>query len=77
MSLFKLHLWQGRTLWGMMLRDEQCLLDYLETRPEVDKDADRRHRHEHGLHARLVAGGHRRPRPGRSSASPASRATPS
>ena len=37
-SLFKLYLWQGRTLWGMMLRDEQCLIDYLETRPEVDKD---------------------------------------
>jgi dienelactone hydrolase len=36
-SLFKLYVWQGRTLWGMMLRDEQCLLDYLETRPEVDK----------------------------------------
>jgi dienelactone hydrolase len=36
LSLFKLHLWQGRTLWGMMLRDEQCLLDYLETRPELD-----------------------------------------
>jgi dienelactone hydrolase len=37
LSLFKLHLWQGRTLWGMMLRDEQCLLDYLETRPEIDR----------------------------------------
>jgi dienelactone hydrolase len=36
LSLFKLHLWQGRTLWGMMLRDEQCLIDYLETRPELD-----------------------------------------
>jgi dienelactone hydrolase len=36
-SLFKLYLWQGRTLWGMMLRDEQCLIDYLETRPEVDR----------------------------------------
>lgn len=36
LSLFKLHLWQGRTLWGMMLRDEQCLLDYLETRPALD-----------------------------------------
>jgi dienelactone hydrolase len=36
-SLFKLYLWQGRTLWGMMVREEQCLLDYLETRPEVDK----------------------------------------
>jgi hypothetical protein len=31
-----LHLWQGRTLWGMMLRDEQCLVDYLQTRPELD-----------------------------------------
>ena len=38
LSLFKLHLWQGRTLWGMMLRDEQCLLDYLDTRPELDKN---------------------------------------
>jgi hypothetical protein len=36
-SLFNLYLWQGRTLWGMMLLDEQCLLDYLETRPEVEK----------------------------------------
>lgn len=36
LELFKRHLWQGRTLWGMMLRDEQCLLDYLATRPEVD-----------------------------------------
>ena len=36
LNLFKLHLWQGRTLWGMMLRDEQCLLDYLETRSELD-----------------------------------------
>jgi dienelactone hydrolase len=36
-SLFKLCLWQGRTLWGMMLRDEQCLIDYLGTRPEIDK----------------------------------------
>lgn len=38
MSLFKLHLWQGRTLWGLMVRDEQCLLDYLETRPELDRN---------------------------------------
>src|SRR6185369_14009979 len=38
LSLFKLHLWQGRCLWGMMIRDEQCLLDYLETRPEIDKN---------------------------------------
>jgi dienelactone hydrolase len=38
LSLFKLYLWQGRSLWGMMLREEQCLLDYLQTRPEVDRD---------------------------------------
>lgn len=37
LTLFKLNLWLGRTLWGMMLRDEQCLIDYLETRPEVDR----------------------------------------
>lgn len=37
-SQFKLHNWLGRTLWGLMLRDEQMLLDYLETRPEVDAD---------------------------------------
>lgn len=37
MSLFKLYLWQGRCLWGMMLREEQCLIDYLETRPELDR----------------------------------------
>ncbi len=36
MSLFKLNLWLGRTLWGMMLRDEQIALDYLISRPEVD-----------------------------------------
>jgi dienelactone hydrolase len=36
LSLFKLYLLQGRCLWGMMLREEQCLIDYLETRPEVD-----------------------------------------
>lgn len=36
MSLFKLNLWFGRTLWGMQLRDEQIALDYLMTRPEID-----------------------------------------
>src|SRR5262249_22705981 len=35
-SLFKYYLLVGRSLWGMMVRDQQCLLDYLETRPEVD-----------------------------------------
>ena len=36
LSLFKMNLWLGRTLWGMMLRDEQIALDYLASRPEVD-----------------------------------------
>jgi dienelactone hydrolase len=36
MSLSKLFLWQGRTLWGMMVRDDQVALDYLAARPEVD-----------------------------------------
>ncbi len=35
-SLFKYHLLMGRCLWGMMVRDQQCVIDYLETRPEVD-----------------------------------------
>jgi dienelactone hydrolase/lysophospholipase L1-like esterase len=35
-SLFKFHLWHGRTLWGMFVRDDQVALDYLCTRPEVD-----------------------------------------
>ena len=64
MSLFKLNLWLGRTLWGMMLRDEQIALDYLASRPEVDPAAHRRAGHEHGQYARLVAGGHRRPHQG-------------
>jgi dienelactone hydrolase len=38
LNLFKLYLWQGRTLWGMMIRDQQCLIDYLQTRPDVDPD---------------------------------------
>ena len=36
-DLFKLNLWFGRTLWGMFVRDDQVALDYLCTRPEVDK----------------------------------------
>ena len=35
-SLFKAFLWQGRTLWGMMVRDDLSALNYLATRPEVD-----------------------------------------
>jgi dienelactone hydrolase/lysophospholipase L1-like esterase len=35
-SLLKLHLWMGRTLWGMFVRDDQIALDYLSRRPEID-----------------------------------------
>ena len=35
-SLWKLHAWLGRTLWGMFVRDDRVALDYLCTRPEVD-----------------------------------------
>jgi dienelactone hydrolase len=37
-TLFRWNLWLGRSLWGMMLRDQQCLIDYLRTRTEVDPD---------------------------------------
>jgi len=36
-SLHKLNLWLGRTLWGMFVRDDQVALDYLCSRPEVDR----------------------------------------
>ena len=36
MSASKFNLWLGRTLWGMMLRDDLMALDYLCSRPEVD-----------------------------------------
>jgi len=32
----KFNLWAGRTLWGMMLRDDLMALDYMVSRPEVD-----------------------------------------
>jgi dipeptidyl aminopeptidase/acylaminoacyl peptidase len=32
----KFNLWCGRTLWGMILRDDLMALDYLASRPEVD-----------------------------------------
>lgn len=35
-SLFKQFIWQGKTLWGMMVRDDQLALNYLLSRPEVD-----------------------------------------
>lgn len=36
MTASKFHLWAGRTLWGMMIRDDLTALDYLCTRAEVD-----------------------------------------
>lgn len=38
LSLSKLNLWLGRTLWGMILRDDLMLLDYLCSRPEIDRE---------------------------------------
>ncbi|MEO5583098.1 MAG: alpha/beta hydrolase family protein [Saprospiraceae bacterium] len=32
----KLNTWKGRSLWGMMVRDDLMALDYLAGRPEVD-----------------------------------------
>jgi dienelactone hydrolase len=32
----KFNLWLGRSLWGMILRDDLMALDYLGSRPEVD-----------------------------------------
>jgi dienelactone hydrolase len=36
MSTSKYELWLGRSLWGMMVRDDQMALDYLFSRPEID-----------------------------------------
>jgi len=36
MTASKFNLWVGRTLWGMILRDDLLALDYLASRPEVD-----------------------------------------
>ena len=35
-ALFKTFLWEGKTLWGMMVRDDLLALNYLLSRPEVD-----------------------------------------
>jgi len=35
-DMFKLMLWRGQILWGMMIFDELRALDYLSSRPEVD-----------------------------------------
>lgn len=37
LSLAKLFLWHGTSLWARMLRDDQIALDYLSSRPEVDR----------------------------------------
>ncbi|MBL9133781.1 MAG: prolyl oligopeptidase family serine peptidase [Verrucomicrobiaceae bacterium] len=36
MTAAKFHLWAGRTLWGMMIRDDLTALDYLCSRADVD-----------------------------------------
>ncbi len=36
MTASKFNLWVGRTLWGMIVRDDLMALDYLLSRPEVD-----------------------------------------
>jgi dipeptidyl aminopeptidase/acylaminoacyl peptidase len=36
MTAAKFQLWAGRTLWGVMVRDDLMALDYLCSRPEVD-----------------------------------------
>ena len=36
LSASKFNLWVGRSLWGMILRDDLMALDYLVSRPEVD-----------------------------------------
>jgi dienelactone hydrolase len=36
MSVAKFNLWMGRTLWGMIVRDDLMALDYLASRPEID-----------------------------------------
>ncbi len=38
LSLFKRFLWQGRTLWGMMVHDDLTALAYLRSREEVDAE---------------------------------------
>ena len=37
-SLFKHFLWQGKTLWGMMLHDDLCAFELLRSRTEVDEN---------------------------------------
>jgi dienelactone hydrolase len=37
-DLFKLMLWRGQVLWGMMVYDSIRAVDYLTSRPDVDRD---------------------------------------
>lgn len=36
MTLFKQFLWEGRSLWGMMLRDDRLALTFLAAHPAID-----------------------------------------
>ena len=36
LSLYKRFVWEGRSLWGMMVHDDLTALRYLRSRPEVD-----------------------------------------
>ena len=38
MTASKFNLWVGRSLWGMILRDDLMACDYLASRPEVDPE---------------------------------------
>jgi hypothetical protein len=38
LDFFKEKLWQGRTVWGMMVYDSLKAVDYLHTRPDIDTD---------------------------------------
>jgi dipeptidyl aminopeptidase/acylaminoacyl peptidase len=38
MTASKFNLWAGRSLWGMIVRDDLIALDYLVQRPEIDPD---------------------------------------
>ena len=38
MTASKFNLWLGRSLWGMIVRDDLIALDYLCSRPEVDRN---------------------------------------
>jgi dienelactone hydrolase len=38
LTLFKQFLWEGKTLWGMMLRDDQIALDLLDQHPLIDSN---------------------------------------